>query len=138
MSSSYKPKDYSTVSPYLIVDGASATIDFLVKVFGAVELRRFADAGAQRLEVTCSRGVPSLAGGRCVAVAQLLKRSIDQLHRVDRDMLPRIVCHTAGEKRPAARLDESDARRGAREPENRVAANVTLEIDRDVVVPIAP
>jgi PhnB protein len=38
---SYKPQDYSAVSPYLIVDGASRTIDFLVRVFDAVELRRF-------------------------------------------------------------------------------------------------
>lgn len=37
----YKPRDYNTVSPYLIVDGAAATIDFLKTVFGAVELRRF-------------------------------------------------------------------------------------------------
>ena len=41
MSASHKPDSYSTVSPYLIVDGASATIDFLMTVFGAVELRRF-------------------------------------------------------------------------------------------------
>lgn len=40
---SYKPDSYSTVSPYLIVDGASGTIDFLKKVFGAAELRRFPD-----------------------------------------------------------------------------------------------
>jgi PhnB protein len=40
---SYKPDDYSTVSPYLIVDGANATIGFLKRVFGAVELRRFPD-----------------------------------------------------------------------------------------------
>lgn len=39
--STHKPESYSTVSPYLIVDGASATIDFLQHVFGAVELRRF-------------------------------------------------------------------------------------------------
>jgi PhnB protein len=39
----YKPASYSTVSPYLIVDGASRTIDFLTQVFGAVELRRFPD-----------------------------------------------------------------------------------------------
>ena len=46
MPSSYKPEGYSTVSPYLIVDGASQTIDFLVQVFSAVELRRFpSDAG---------------------------------------------------------------------------------------------
>ena len=43
MSSSYKPTGYSTVSPYLIVDGAAETIEFLVRVFGAVELRRFPD-----------------------------------------------------------------------------------------------
>lgn len=38
---SHKPDDYSTVSPYLVVDGASRTIEFLVDVFGATELRRF-------------------------------------------------------------------------------------------------
>ena len=40
---SYKPDGYTTVSPYLIVDGASATIEFLRNVFGAIELRRFPD-----------------------------------------------------------------------------------------------
>ena len=40
---SYKPDGYNSVSPYLIVDGASATIEFLRRVFGAVELRRFPD-----------------------------------------------------------------------------------------------
>lgn len=40
---SYKPESYSSVSPYLIVDGAAGTIDFLSRVFGAVELRRFPD-----------------------------------------------------------------------------------------------
>ena len=37
----YKPEAYSTVSPYLIVNGAAGTIEFLRKVFGAEELRRF-------------------------------------------------------------------------------------------------
>jgi len=40
---SYKPDGYTSVSPYLIVDGASATIDFLRRVFAADEIRRFAD-----------------------------------------------------------------------------------------------
>src|SRR5512132_1259944 len=35
MSAAYKPEGHSTVSPYLIVAGASGTIDFLVKAFGA-------------------------------------------------------------------------------------------------------
>lgn len=43
MNSPYKPSGYSTVSPYLIVDGAQGTIEFLKTVFGAVELRRFPD-----------------------------------------------------------------------------------------------
>jgi PhnB protein len=43
MNSHYKPANYSTVSPYLIVNGADATIDFLKLVFGALELRRFPD-----------------------------------------------------------------------------------------------
>jgi PhnB protein len=36
----HKPTDYSTVSPYLIVSGADATISFLSQVFGATKLRR--------------------------------------------------------------------------------------------------
>jgi PhnB protein len=43
MPSSHKPQAYSTVSPYLIVSGASETIDFLKRVFGAVELSRYPD-----------------------------------------------------------------------------------------------
>ncbi|HET7680403.1 MAG TPA: VOC family protein [Xanthobacteraceae bacterium] len=39
----HKPANYSTVSPYLIVNGADATIEFLKQVFDAVELRRFSD-----------------------------------------------------------------------------------------------
>lgn len=43
MNPSHKPAGYTSVSPYLIVDGASETIDFLKDVFGGVELRRFPD-----------------------------------------------------------------------------------------------
>lgn len=39
----HKPANYSTVSPYLIVNGAEATINFLRQVFAAIELRRFPD-----------------------------------------------------------------------------------------------
>ena len=41
----HKPDGYTTVSPYLIVNGAAATIEFLRTVFEAVELRRFTGAG---------------------------------------------------------------------------------------------
>jgi PhnB protein len=65
MSSSYKPQGYTTVSPYLIVDGASETIDFLVRVFDAVELRRFPDVGGKltHAEVQIADTVVMLADG---------------------------------------------------------------------------
>jgi len=37
----FKPERYSSVSPYLIVEGAQRTIDFLVAVFAAEPLRVF-------------------------------------------------------------------------------------------------
>src|SRR5687767_4744787 len=41
MTPSIKPAGYSTVSPYVIVNGAQAVIDFMKQVFGAEELRRY-------------------------------------------------------------------------------------------------
>jgi PhnB protein len=43
LKSSHKPQGYTSVAPYLIVDSAGATIEFLKRVFGAAELRRFPD-----------------------------------------------------------------------------------------------
>jgi len=43
MTQHFKPEGYSTVSPYLVVDGAAGTIAFLQRVFRAEELRRFPD-----------------------------------------------------------------------------------------------
>ncbi|MCC5805932.1 MAG: VOC family protein [Opitutales bacterium] len=37
----YKPESYNSVSPYLVVTDAAATIRFLESVFGATEIRRF-------------------------------------------------------------------------------------------------
>lgn len=43
----YKPDGYTSAAPYLIVADAARTIEFLVSVFGAVELRRFAGDGGR-------------------------------------------------------------------------------------------
>ena len=61
----YKPDNYNTVSPYLIVAGANRTIEFLRNVFGAVELRRFTDAAGNILhaEVRIDDTVVMLADG---------------------------------------------------------------------------
>ena len=65
MTSSHKPAGYNTVSPYLVVAGAGATIDFLVKVFGAAELRRIptADGRLMHAEVRIDDTVVMLADG---------------------------------------------------------------------------
>jgi PhnB protein len=49
----YKPEGYTSVAPYLIVDGADRTIDFLIKAFEGVEVRRFdaPDGGIMHAEV---------------------------------------------------------------------------------------
>jgi PhnB protein len=41
VSAPFKPEGYPTVSPYLIVEGASQILEFLARVFGAVEIQRF-------------------------------------------------------------------------------------------------
>ena len=61
----YKPDGYTSVAPYLIVDGANRTIDFLVRVFHAVELQRFAgpDGSLAHAEVRIDDTVVMLADG---------------------------------------------------------------------------
>ena len=65
MNTLYKPESYSTVSPYLIVDGASRTIDFLKEVFDATKLRRFPDPSGRVMhaEVRIGGSVVMLADG---------------------------------------------------------------------------
>lgn len=47
----FKPSGYSTVSPYLIVSDAAATIAFLIKVFDASLLRQFPDESGRLMHV---------------------------------------------------------------------------------------
>jgi PhnB protein len=37
----YKPENYNSVSPYLIVDNAQKLVDLLIAIFDASVLRRF-------------------------------------------------------------------------------------------------
>ena len=38
-SQAYKPEQYTSVAPYLVIDGAAGTLEFLVTVFDAERLR---------------------------------------------------------------------------------------------------
>ena len=44
MSTPHKPEGYPSISPYLVVNGAARTIEFMKDVFEGIELRRFPDA----------------------------------------------------------------------------------------------
>ena len=65
MTATFKPSAYTTVAPYLIVNGASRTIEFLSRVFDAVELRRFADPSGKVMhaEVRIDDTVVMIADG---------------------------------------------------------------------------
>jgi uncharacterized glyoxalase superfamily protein PhnB len=61
----FKPHSYNSASPYLIVDGAQATIEFLKQTFDAVELRKFPgeDHKLMHAEVRIDDTVIMLADG---------------------------------------------------------------------------
>lgn len=63
MSAAYKPEGYTSVSPYLVVQGAAATIEFLKSAFDATELRSYPDAEGRLLhaEVRIADSVVMLA-----------------------------------------------------------------------------
>ncbi|MDX2139712.1 MAG: VOC family protein [Chloroflexota bacterium] len=65
MVTPYKPEGYTSVAPYLIVEGASATIEFLKRVFDAVEIRRFlqADGSIMHAEIRIDDTVLMIADG---------------------------------------------------------------------------
>jgi uncharacterized glyoxalase superfamily protein PhnB len=65
MTVPFKPQGYSSVSPYLIVQGAEATIAFLEQVFGAQRLRYVSrpDGLVQHAEVRIDDTVVMLADG---------------------------------------------------------------------------
>ena len=73
MSTRYKPEHYTSVSPYLVVKGASNTIDFLKQVFDAIELRRYQspDGRVMHAEVKLDDSVIMISEGWHAAPAHI-------------------------------------------------------------------
>jgi uncharacterized glyoxalase superfamily protein PhnB len=73
MAASYKPNGYTSVAPYLIVNGAGRTIDFLQRVFDAAEVQRMLrpDGSVMHAEVRIDDTVLMLsdAGSNWPAIA---------------------------------------------------------------------
>lgn len=65
MTMPHPPQGYNTVSPYLVVDGAAATIEFLKQALDATELRRYPDAEGRLMhaEVRIGDSVVMIADG---------------------------------------------------------------------------
>lgn len=63
MDTTFKPKDYNSLSPYLIVDGAQKLADLLKKIFDARELRKYenADKTIMHMELKLDDSVIMLA-----------------------------------------------------------------------------
>jgi uncharacterized glyoxalase superfamily protein PhnB len=63
MSKEFKPSGYNSVSPYFIVKGAEKWIALLIKVFSALELRRFSndDKSIMHVEVQIDDSVIMLS-----------------------------------------------------------------------------
>jgi PhnB protein len=63
MSAAFKPEGYTSVAPYLMVEGAQRVLDFLRDTFGATPLRRFdrSDGSVMHAEVRIDDTVVMLA-----------------------------------------------------------------------------
>src|SRR5918996_2056051 len=65
MDRTYKPHGYSSVSPYVVADGAQDVIDFLIKSFDARQTRRYdmPDGSIMHAEVLIDDTVVMIADG---------------------------------------------------------------------------
>jgi uncharacterized glyoxalase superfamily protein PhnB len=115
MDPSFKPEGYSTVSPYLVVQGAAATIEFLKQVFDATELRRF-NQGPERImhaEVRIGDSVIMLADGNegwppIPAHVHVYVRDVDETYR-------RALAAGAQSVQEPFKRDDPDRRAGVRD-----------------------
>lgn len=117
MSQAWKPDGYSTVSPYLIVEGAQRVIDFLVEAFGASELRRYdmPDGSIMHAEVLIDDTVVMLgeAGGDWQATPAAVHVYVAD---VDRTYRRALEAGGVSVEEPGRREGDPDRRGGVRDP----------------------
>jgi PhnB protein len=111
----FKPQNYTTVSPYLIVAGADQTIAFLVRVFGAVELRRdtYSSGKINHAEVQIDDTTIMLAdeGGGWPAVASNVNVYVPD---VDQTYRPALEARAESVQEPVKKQD-ADKRGGIKD-----------------------
>jgi len=116
MNSQYQPTNYSTVSPYLIVKDEAATIDFLKRVFGAIELRKLPDESGKlkHAEVRIDDTVIMLADPAPPDWAPILSHVHVYVWDVDATYREAIVSGAISVQEPVKQQDE-DKRGGVKD-----------------------
>lgn len=113
----WKPDGYPEVSPYLVVAGAQATIDFLEQVFGATQLRRYEtpDGDVMHAELRIGQSVVMLgdAGGEWEPVPAFLHVYVEDVDAVYRRALQ---LGAEAVQEPERRDEDPDRRGGFRDP----------------------
>ena len=112
----YKPDRYTSLAPYLTLDDARRTIEFLVDVFGAERLRMITAGdgrlvhGELRIDDTVLMLADSLAGWPAVAShVHVYVPDVDAVYR-------RAMAAGATPVQEPAKKDDEDRRGGFRDP----------------------
>jgi uncharacterized glyoxalase superfamily protein PhnB len=114
--SAFKPDGYPAVSPYLVVPGAPAVIDFAIKVFDATQLRRYdgPDGSVRHAEVRIGDSVVMIgeAGEQWPAIPTFL-----HVYVADVDATYRRALDAGGVSVQApVRKGDEDKRGGVQDP----------------------
>jgi uncharacterized glyoxalase superfamily protein PhnB len=117
MPMDFKPEGYSSVSPYLLVDGADATIAFIKQVFDGKELRRFADATGhlRHAEVKIDDTVLMIADC-CDETPAVTTHVHVYVRDVEETFRRAVEAGAVPVKEPLRNGDEHDLRGGVRQP----------------------
>ena len=113
MNTSYKPDQYNSVSPYMLVKDSAALIKFMEHVFGTQELRRFSSAvgKVEHAEVRIDDTIVMLADSSAASTAHVHVYVSD----VD-DIYQRAVDAGAASVQPPEKKDDADKRSGVQDP----------------------
>jgi PhnB protein len=117
MKTAPKPEGYSTVSPYLVAQGAQRVIDFLKAVFDATELRRYdmPDGTILHAEVRVGDTVVMIgdAGEQWPALSSFLHVYVDD---VDATYRRALAAGAPSVREPEQKPGDPDRRGGVKDP----------------------
>lgn len=115
MHTPYKPDGYTSVAPYLTVDGAAGTLEFLVQVFGGERLRTYAGQDGLlghaeiRIDDTVIMLTDATAGWPAVAShVHVYVRDVDATYRL-------ALAHGATPVQAPVQKEDEDKRGGFRD-----------------------